>query len=435
MAIEQLDMERLWKDWGEELELTGLHRHASRIRQQLSSINHTEYRIELEWFPEAGQGEDERNPPGAVMVELDGRTRALRSFHIVRYRDAKMLQGTACITPQQAKALALQWVERFAGLTEEAGNLELVHANDKEEATVFSFRQTLDGIPFYPPMPIQVKVAWNGQVVGFSNYSRHMAPDLSVHKPLPSPPSAEQERQIALEAFELVYVPESSELPAWFYGVGETFLNTATGETMPYELQAPFLGQPPLNRRLVWKHDPEAGELDMEPFQPPSSIGERVVQHVSSSERRDGVIDWDAVHPDAVPISREELERIYEAVCGWGSRVYPDESGQWKITRVLRKSGMIVAILERSDAGYTAASRVKVMVDRESFNVISDMRVGHLPKKAPDVMDKEQAFQRIAASVVSEPYFVWHSQKRSYQLMYMIDCSSVVDARSGEVIT
>ncbi|MFC4600297.1 YcdB/YcdC domain-containing protein [Cohnella hongkongensis] len=433
MAIEQLDMEGLWQHWEEELALTGLHRHASRIRQQLSSINHTEYRIELEWFPEAGQGEDERNPPGAVMVELDRRTRALRSFHIVRYGDANMMQGTACITQQQAKALALQWVERFAGLTEEAGNLELVHANDKEEAAVFSFRQTLDGIPFYPPMPIQVKVAWNGQVVAFSNYFVHMSQDITIHNSPQSPPSAEQEREVALAAFELIYAPESRELPAWFYGVGETFLNTATGETMPYELHAPFLGQPPLDRRLLWEHKPGARETNLEPFQPPSSIGERVMQHVSSSERYDGVIDWNAVHPDAVPIRSEELERIYEAVCEWGSRMYPEESGQWKITRVLRKSGIIMAILERYDAGYTAAFRVKVMVDSESFNVISDMRIGHLPKEAPDVMDKEQAFQRIAASVISKPYLVWHSQKRSYQFMHMIDCPSMVDARSGEV--
>lgn len=431
MAIEQLDMERLWQYWEEELALTGLHRHASRIRQQLSLVHDTEYRIELEWFPESGQGKNEGNPPGAVMVELDGRTRALRSFHSVQ--GAKRLQGMPGITPQQAKARALQWVERFAGLTEHAGNLELVQANDKEEAAVFSFRRTRDGIPFYPPMPIQVRVARNGQVVAYSDYSGHMAQDIPVYNSPQASPSAEQKRQIALANFELIYAPESSEFPAWFYGVGETFLNTTTGETMPYELHVPFLGQAPLNRRLVWKHDSE-GE-NREPLQTPSSIGERVVQHVSSSERSDGVIDWDAVHPDAVPISREELERIYEAVCGWGSRIYPDESGQWKMTRVLRKSGMLVAILERYDAGYTAVFRVKVMVDRESFDVIGDMRVGHLPKKAPVVMDKEQAFQRIAASVVSKPYFVWHSQKRGYQLMHMIDCSCMVDAHSGEVVT
>ncbi|WP_169338202.1 hypothetical protein [Paenibacillus sanguinis] len=167
----------------------------------------------------------------------------------------------------------------------------------------------------------------------------------------------------------------------------------------------------------------------------PGKIGKRIVQHVSFSECYDGVIDWDAVHPDAVPISSEELERVYEAVCGWGRRTYPEESGQWRIHRVLRKSGMLVAIVERCDAGYTAAFPVKVMVDRESFNIISDMSIGDLPKKVPDVLDQEQAFQQIADSVVSKPYYVWHSQKGSYQLMYMIDCPYIIDARSGEVLT
>lgn len=39
MAIERLDMVRLWQYWEEELALTGLQRHASRIRQQLSPIH------------------------------------------------------------------------------------------------------------------------------------------------------------------------------------------------------------------------------------------------------------------------------------------------------------------------------------------------------------------------------------------------------------
>ncbi|WP_205621589.1 YcdB/YcdC domain-containing protein [Paenibacillus sanguinis] len=265
MAIEQLDMSRLWQYWEEELGLTGLYRQASLIRQELSSTYDTEYSIELEWVPESGQDKEEGNPPGSAMVKLDGRTRELRSFYIVHNREARPQQGTAGIdiTPQQAKARALQWVERFAGLTEQAGSLELVQMNDRDEGTMFAFRRTWNGIPFYPPMPIHVEVARNGQVVAYSDYSDHLLQDIPVCDPPQSPPSSEQARGIARAAFELIYVPDSSQSPAWCYGVGETFLNTTTGETLTYERHAPFLGQPPLNRRLFWMNDSMAGQTEL----------------------------------------------------------------------------------------------------------------------------------------------------------------------------
>lgn len=438
MAKELIQMDKLWEDWEEALQLGGMQRGESLIRQQLSLLCETEYLIELEWLPESWkrEGADERNPPGTVTVVLDARTRGLCSYHTVRHDEPKSRDSdvnTPAVTLQAAKACAWQWIERFAGLTEKAGSVELASENQDQRALSFYFRQTREGIPFYPSMLLHIKVGRDGQVISYANYGTTHAADISFRGlPGDPPPSPVQVRQAALEAFELIYAPESSELPSWLYGVEETFLDAATGDKKPYELQAPYQGTPPLNRPLLWDKDKQAQEKTYTHDQSRALIGERMERAAASSELRDAIIDWEAVHPDAEPISPDEVERVYESICVWGHQKYPGESGQWMLGRVLRKSGLLVAVLERNNREYRAAFRTKVLIDPDSFAVISDISFGDLPRKPEELLTKEQAFNKIADTVTSKPYYVWEEQKREYRLMYLIDCPFVIDACSGE---
>lgn len=440
MAKEKIDIDMLWPHWEVQLGLERLRRKKSYIRQDVSVVHRTEYYIELEWHPEGvPTGEEEGfNPPGAVMVSLDARTHRLRSYHVAGFD--KLHNGTDedVEAIQEPINLALQWIARFTGLTEDDGLLELSSEKSKENGTAFVFRQVRSGIPFYPPMQIHVRINRNGQLVSYSNCGTHTGPDVPVlNRPRPEPEPAAL-RQAALRAFSLVYLPKElplkeTRIQCWFYGVAETFLNGDIGKTVPYEWNFEFFAQPPLNRAIIWNGGDRPTAVRQGRL--PGTTGEKIKQFNSERERHNDVIDWEDQHPDTVPFCPDELERVYETVRDWAMVRWPDGSGQWMIARVLRRSGMITAVLDRRDSGYEVGfGRIKVLVEAGTYVLIDVIELAEIPPHPPAVIGKEEAFERIAGSLTCKPYYVWDAQEKGYWFMHMVDCPIIVDALSGDVV-
>ncbi|AEI43195.1 hypothetical protein [Paenibacillus mucilaginosus] len=432
MAVERIDMDSLWREWEETLELQGYIRKRHLIRQEESAVQETEYRIELEWFPEAAADweDEDRNPAGTVTVTLDARTRRLRFCHVRREEPS----GTA---NHDSRRIAVEWIDRLTGLREEDGRLEPISETPEEDGIRFRFRQVEAGVRFFPGIHLEIRIGADGRLISYGDYGRHTGTDIPLlDKPRPAP-DASLLRQIAYDAFSLVYMPEMSGKPRerhWLYGVGETFLDGLTGETMAYEWNLKLFGQPPLNRPILWS--PEEERRFAEAAVTPEKVGVFINRFITSRESREVLIDWEEKHPDTVPIRPEEIERTYETVREWAGRRWPGGSGQWMISRVLRSNGMLMAVIERREAGYEVGlGRTKVVVDGENYTFVDAIEPAELPPRPPEVIEKEEAFRNIVEALTCKPYYVWDRNRKGYRFMHMVDCPLLVDALSGKVVT
>ncbi|WP_426445578.1 hypothetical protein ACP26L_19520 [Paenibacillus sp. S-38] len=440
MALEKIEMDPLWREWEDRLGLQGYVRKESLVRQEISAVQETEYRIELVWYPEGAADFDNEglNPPGTVTVMLDARTRRLRSCHLP---DLKQGKGSADsgreATGDEARSIAWDWIARFTGLTEEDRRLEQLTFQLEENVMRFGFRLVHEGVPFFPGMSMDIRISREGRLLSYSTYGSHtgiVVPILNKPQQEPGPAAL---RQTAYQAFSLFYLPKElrndKEL-CWFYGVGETFLDGETGETIAYEWHSKLFGQTPLNEPLLWSEEEEGHSTDEQISSGPAKAGGWISRFVSERERRDGLIDWEDEHPELLPIGPADRDRLCETIRVWARKRWPGGSGQWMISHLLRSSGMVVAVIERSHAGYEVGmGRTKVFIDGQSFAVIDEMEPAVLPPHPPEgVIGKAEAFEKIAGAVICKPRYVWDAQKKGYRFMHMVDCPLLVDALSGE---
>ncbi|RKN71188.1 leucine-rich repeat domain-containing protein [Paenibacillus ginsengarvi] len=461
MGQNWVDVRGQWRHWEQALGLAGGHyeRGGWLIRQQLGERNETEYVLELEWNPAgrsgAGAGEaatganedkdEENNLPGKVLVSVNVYSGQLRSYIIVRSGEwfdaaAERLR----LASDELEAAALNWIHAHTDYRAWNNRLQFVRTSESGERISAQFRETaVDGIRLYPPNLVSVDMLMDGTVIGYSSIGAsalHSVIDEGTRYPAPGEDAI---RRAAYESFCRFSVPGRSDggeedraTVRWMYGIEETFVDFCKGETIPYELSTRHFGEPPLNRPLVWT-ELERQESDVPLAADPAKPGERLRRFIEGTESRSLCVDWQAKHPDSLPVDETEAEQAFAAVRAWMMRNKPDDSGRWLLNRLTRHNGMFVASVRRAEEEGKPGmfGKINLLLEPGTYGLIDAIELPAPPKvPVPELLAPEEAFARIADKLLCTPYYVWDRAADCYRYMHLLDCDTFVDGLSAETV-
>lgn len=390
------------------------------IDRQLNIFNETNYSLSMEWFPnhEAEQTEEELNPEGTAVVEIEVHSKRLE--HIIFVGNTSYAQGVR-FEADTLKEI-IQWVER---------ETDLIHGRDFQTDEVdnhkFRFIGIHKDIPVYPKASIEVKTDDSNGLIYFARNG--IFPSKEMFEEDVYELSYKKIKNTVKEQITLTEWPDfETEQINVMYGLEEMFIKNDQTSTFPYdviELPGSYVTvNKNMNTSPALTTAFEEKEIELTENIP---IKEVFAQKSS---------------PDAQTISAEDVVECEKRVQTFLRQVYANDDNDWELTILYREKGYINAILKNNKSKKQILQRkVVVFIDSESLDVLNYMD-NNLMIKAMDAFgeaasiktSKHDAFIKLENHIELTPYYVYDGFKQIYVLCGKIDCHYAVDAHTNELI-
>lgn len=366
--------------------------------------NKTDYRFTTEWLPPGVEErtEEDLNPKGTAVIELDPKTGRLKSAVFVGGKAP--VRGLAFLTGDKEEVI--RWVEQETGWT--YGNQFI----DFESEHSFSFQTAYKGIPVFPEGHIHVSLDMQKKLTFFSVAGRVPEQVEEANFQL----TLEMVESIARERLVFVEVP-SEEKEKWLpvYMMDEQLIENQTGR--------PAEGKREI---LTWTTAKN------------KKVKRKLVQLTPDELDENQLFDF-PVHPDTKPITKKGYKKVREASTEFLQTYAPKESGEWALSDVKRANGVIEARLTNLKDAAAVPRTWKLLLDKESYGVINYQDNSWMldsfkeyQKAEKPRLSKEEAFEKIKPHLELQPVYVCDGD--TCRLYGKIDSAVAVHAVSGEIL-
>lgn len=396
-----------------------------RFDREITPVNETVYTLSMEWFPNHadGQQEEDLNPEGTAVIELEVHRQKIKSVTFVK---GKTYAQEGIVFPNRNTQDIIRWVEAETGLTY-GKQFQL----RKEKEGELHFAECFEGVAVSPSGAIEVK--WNpqGQLMSFLVYGQF--PSHEQVKQETYALSLDRVESLAKEQIKLVHFP-SHEQNKWIpvYAVEEVFVTNDGASTIPFELLGNARSFVRLDQTMVWDKSNEHSQTAFERKEI-HWLEEITAEQAFANESS----------PDSLPITEEEREACAIAVKDFLSREFPDDTGQWTLRSLHREKGCIHATLRTAQPNSCVFQRkLVVLLDADTLQVhnfidnqaLLDMFESF--EKAEEIkISGEQAYAKLKSRFELTPCYVYDAQQEQYRLCGKLDCSYGVHAVSGEIVS
>lgn len=408
-------IEVLTNDWGlKEFELGN-----SSIRREVSSIQTTEYRLDLEWFPSGSVMEEDMNPPGRIRAEVNLTYGLLTRFVVGLSEDYR---GNPPLLSGVGLKNIVAWIESETGLKYEV-DFQFNRENKEDDCTEYFFSSIIHNRVVSPSGYIDVKVNEKGCIRSYSLFGFFSA----LLPEIPIEPMHEQQIQSLEEVKEKQVILFGSLEETGYrllYGVMEAFIDDekslANDEIiLHWNVGDPIQEVPRTDSRIfdLWDIFYKS-------------------QTITEEEMNENI-----PHPDSLLITAEEQSEFLQVITNYMREHRPNESGKWQVENIDRQQGHLhanvvpVRVLDRMVDKFKFMYDVKehvivqVMDKREMFSGMME-----LPSLDTVEISKEEAMAILDKDIFFKPYYVYDRDRKVMKSMLMIDCHTFVDAVTGEII-
>lgn len=367
--------------------------------------NETDYRFTTEWLPpgHTGRQEDESNPHGTAVIELNAKTGRLNSVIFVGGLAPK--RGLSFLTGDKEEVI--RWVEQETGWT--YGN-EFIDAQRTDHE--FSFQTAFGGIPVSPEGFIQLSMDEQKKLVFFSVHGQ--VPEQAEESVLQL--STDSIEPLVKERLVLVEYPAKEEekwLPLFM--IDDVLVDNETGKTIE-----------DMQEILTWKTAKN------------KKVKRKLVQLAAADIDENRLFEFPP-HPDTRPITKKGYAKVREASTEFLQTYVPKESGEWTLSNVLRSNGVIEARLTNTKDISVVPRMWKLLLDPDSYNVISYQDSSWMTapyeefeKAEAPLLSQSDAFEKIKPHIEINPVYVWDGT--TYRLTGKVDSSVAVHAATGELV-
>lgn len=404
----------------EKFGLTNYYLHTSSFRRSLDIFEDTTYILTTEWLPSHAikVEEDDLNPPGTAIIDINVHTGQLKSILFV---DNKSFAEKNIIVSTSTKDI-IQWIEEETGLTYNE-QFQLV---EEGNGRLF-FKECFMGIPVSPSGSIEIKYNQDGQLTLFSvigqfppkNKFKQDVPALSLEKVADL-----SKKQIKLIEFPLE--KQKQILP--FYGLEEIYITNDLTRTILYEFFVNDKIQLAIDKIIYWD-SPTNQSFEKTSLTFANNI---TIEQVISKER----------HPNLLPITNSEKEQCISTVSDFLRQEYPNDTGKWILKTLYRQDNYIYATLKSNEHSHFIFKRkLLVIIDAENLQAINSMDnqfmlntfEAYTTVKKRTVTEN-QAFDKLKNHFELTPIYVYDKRLAQYILCGKLDCGFSVNATNGELV-
>ncbi|MUV37519.1 hypothetical protein JNUCC1_01325 [Lentibacillus sp. JNUCC-1] len=380
-------------------------------------LNETYYVFSTEWFPVDAADDEDFNPAGTAVVDIDLHSKALRRLVFVH----ETTLADQASYPEPNESDVIEWIEEMTGLVY-GKQFTLAQQNEDE----FAFAAAVDHIPVSPTGWIGVEFD-DGKLTMFT-MDGHFPNDSEVEWE-PFALTFDKIAYVAEQQCRLIDIPiESEERWQPIYTIEEAFVKNDGRETISLSSQN-VLGTM-IEKDLILEWD----ERDETPF-------EQQELDLALKATADEAFNRKA-HPDTLPITAEAETVCVEEAKRFLKRVFPEDSGQWRLVGLRRENGYIFADLKPADVGDAYFQRkIQVVLDGTDYEAVNaidnkmllDMFENYTPAENARISAKE-AFEQLRDDIELSPTYVYDQTLGHYVLSGRLDCLYGIDATTGQHI-
>ncbi|MFD2655194.1 hypothetical protein [Gracilibacillus thailandensis] len=391
------------------------------IERNLTIFNETKYILSMEWFPDqvTVDEDDELNPEGTAVIEMDIHT---QQFNSAIFVGGKTYADNGVTFDDLDINIITNWIEKETRLTY-GKHFQL----KKEEENRLLFEECIDGIAVSPGGFIDVEWDSKGQLTSFT-----------VHGNFPSKALVNEEKytlslqkmeEIAKEQLQLVYFPSfEKECLIPVYAVEESYITNENRSIIPFQRMDDRGAFVDVNQILDWQTPlDEAFERKEIDWNQEITTEQAFAQEPS---------------PDAVPISPEEEKESVQAVIDFLRKVYPDDTGKWRLHTLSRKNGYLHALLKlESQTNLVFQTKLLLVIDTTTSQVVHFMDTQDIEEmfdsfqKLGEVrVTKVDAYNKLKKEFQLKPCYVFDRKENQYLLCGAFDCHYGIHAINGEVV-
>lgn len=379
---------------------------------------HSGYIFCSEWLPERAEKSEslDENPPGTACVEINFHTKALKNLIFVGGKSF----AAEDVLPSFDKDDILDWLEEETGMMY-GRQFQIAHEGTRD----IHFRASIDHLPVAPSGTIDLEFNERGQLISFALDG--VFPEEGDIDWEPFALTSEETAPLAEKLCTLVEVPVEKEV-AWvpFYIIKPVYVTNDGISVIPEEAINPHPVYLPEDYILKWD-EPGKHSLDKQKIDLDAKTSLELAMH-------------DAPHPDKKPIDKELELTCIETARTAVQNFYPNASGQWRLVSLHREHGHIIAIIRPADHSKAVIHTLKVLMDRDGtfVNIVDNQFLFQLLGAFKDadqpVLSKEEAYEKLAAHITSEPVYTLNRQTGKYHVHAKIDCPYAVQAITGELV-
>lgn len=403
------------------LDLYDLKRHS--FYRYVNMFNETIYTLNMEWFPSHEPEDDDVNPDGTAVIEVNLNTGQIES--VIFVMDKTYAQhGVTFKRPYPAHVI--QWIEQETGLI--YGEHFYMHQKEKGE---LSFEEAIDGVKVTPSGRIEVKWDEHGQLMYFTHHGPFLAKTLLKAEKYAL--SLDKLENLAEQQVQLFQWPsfEHNRIRS-IYALEEIYVkNDGTG-TIPFEIGREETHCIHVNKVIEW-NEPLNNTFEKKEIDIHENISAEQAFSLEPS-------------PDSFPISKEEQAECIKAVRTFLAQKYPKDTGKWILKTLHRDHGYIHAILKTNgQEGSGFMDKIKVFIDASSFEAVHYIDKKEMfqvcgilsPSQAASEISvtQKEAFEKLRECLEITPIYVYDEAQKQYVLCGKLDCHDGVDAESGEVFS
>ncbi|WP_404456032.1 hypothetical protein [Oceanobacillus kapialis] len=416
-ALQEL-AEACQKDFG--LENYYLKRY-NIFREDNPTIDN-DYLFSMEWFPKDTQEvEEDLNPPGTAVVEIELHSKKLRHFSFVQ--GVNLVEDQIFPQLKDGSETVIEWVEELTGL-EFGRQFQLAEETDDG----IHLLAAADNIPVFPVGTIDVTFNEDGLLSHFSKDGSFPGEDQIKWEPFALTSAIVD--PIILDQMQLLEIPlEEQERWLAVYGTTTTFITNDQQKVIPYEKAEMRDSYSVIDKNIDW----ENGSVE-DTFE---AIDIDLSDEVSIEEALAG-----PPNKNTQPITSGDKEKSFQAVQSFLQQKYPDDNNKWKLHTLSRERGYIIAELRpKVQDKKVIQQKLSLFLDATTYTVLNFTdnhfileMFSHLEEAESPNLTKDEAFEKLHNHIEVSPVYVYDPVSATYQLCGKVDCSYGVDAATGEVI-
>ncbi|WP_309088424.1 hypothetical protein [Domibacillus sp.] len=368
--------------------------------------NETSYRFTSEWLPpgHSERKEDETNPEGTGVIELNAKTGRLTNVVFVGGRAPK--HGFSFLSGDREEVI--RFIEQETGWTYGSQFIDT-----RAETDSFTFDLAYKGVPVTPGGSVTVEMDEQKKLTLFSAYG--LVPDEAEEAEFQLDAAALE--SLAKERLVFVEYPlmkEEKWLPLFM--IDDVFVDNKTGKAVLQKqdiLTWKSAKNQRVKRKLLQLGPAEIDEEELFQFPP---------------------------HPDTKPLTKKTQAKVREAATTFLQTYVPKESGEWALSDISRTNGMVKARLVNTKDITVIPRMYDVFIDSDSYKVVHYVdksswmtdACAEFQKAAKPVLSKNEAFDKIKPHITVTPMYVYDGEK--YRLNGKLDSHAAVHAATGEVL-
>ncbi|MFC2949020.1 hypothetical protein [Virgibacillus sediminis] len=412
-------LQKLTDRIADQFGLQQYHLKNHSIFRQSNVFNETIYILNMEWFPNnSPHSEDGFNPPGTAVIDADihsGRIRRIIFSEDTTYAESGFF-------PDPQKETAIEWMEEMTGL-EFGRQFRLV---DEGEDNLL-FQAAVDNVPVYPSGTIEIQFNAQGELTLFSIDGTFPQEDQIRWEPFNL--TLEKTEPVSRQQIKLLEIPVEAEkrwLPV--YGPTTAFLTNDGKRSFSFEEVEKRVSFVEKDELLMWKEPADDIFAEEE-----VDFSLEVNEEQALARKPD---------PDAHPLTEGEQDKAVQEAVRFLQRVFPDDSGNWRLTSIYRQNGYVFVELQPSKPSNRVVERkIRLVLDKEDLHAVSylDNQVivdifSQFDPAGPVKLSTEEAFETLKNHIKVTPVYVYDADHSSYILCGKIDSEYGVDAQTGELV-